>query len=163
FDPSGRFLFAGAQDNSILRHDLVTGRKAVLSGHASWVRGLAFVGAATKTLAISQRAAIVVPLDQTAAFNLLGSVAATLPHPAEPFTLVSGDYQGKVCWWDGSAEKPKIIKSVEAHDGWVRAVAVSPDSKIVASCGNDRLVKLWTATDGKPMRTLEGHTSHVYN
>jgi WD40 repeat protein len=163
FDPSGRFLFAGAQDNSILRYDFVTGRKTVLSGHASWVRGLAFVGAVTKTVAVSQRSALPVPLDQIATFNLLGSVAATMPNPAENFTLVSGDYHGKVCWWDGTAEKPTPVRTVEAHDGWVRAVAVSPDSKTLATCGNDRLVKLWNATDGKPIRTLEGHTSHVYN
>jgi WD40 repeat protein len=163
FDPSGRFLFAGTQDNSILRYDFVSGRKTVLSGHASWVRGLAFVGTASKTVAVSQRAAMAVPLDQTAAFNLLGSVATSMPHPAESFSLVSGDYHGKVCWWDGVAEKPTPIRTVDAHDGWVRAVAVSPDSKIVATCGNDRLVKLWSATDGKQVRTLEGHTSHVYN
>ena len=43
FDPSGRFLFATAQDNAILRYDLLTGAKAVLAGHQSWSRGLAFV------------------------------------------------------------------------------------------------------------------------
>ena len=45
----------------------------------------------------------------------------------------------------------------------MRAVAVSPDGKTVASCGNDNAVKLWKADDGKPVRTLEGHESHVYN
>lgn len=163
FDPSGRFLFAGAQDNSILRYDFVSGRKTILAGHASWVRGLAFVGTASKTVAVSQRAAIAVPLNQTTAFNLLGSVAATLPRPAETFTLVSGDYHGKAVWWDGAAEKPTAIRTVDAHDGWIRAVTVSPDCKTLATCGNDRLVKLWNAADGKPVRSLEGHTSHVYN
>ena len=43
FDPTGRFLFAGAQDNTIQRFDLVTGTAASLAGHASWVRSFAFV------------------------------------------------------------------------------------------------------------------------
>src|SRR5438067_5966704 len=43
FDPSGRFLFATAQDNAVLRYDLLTGAKTVLAGHESWSRGLAFV------------------------------------------------------------------------------------------------------------------------
>ena len=28
---------------------------------------------------------------------------------------------------------------------------------MIASCGNDNLVKLWSAADGSPVRTLEGH------
>jgi WD40 repeat protein len=45
----------------------------------------------------------------------------------------------------------------------VRALAVSPDGKVLASCGNDHLVKLWSAADGKLIRELAGHTCHVYN
>src|SRR5690242_10364808 len=41
-DPSGRFVFAGAQDNSIQRWELNTGKATVLAAHKSWVRGLAF-------------------------------------------------------------------------------------------------------------------------
>src|ERR1700730_6957204 len=41
-DPSGRFVFAGAQDNSIQRFELNGGRRGALEGHRSWVRGLAF-------------------------------------------------------------------------------------------------------------------------
>jgi WD40 repeat protein len=52
---------------------------------------------------------------------------------------------------------------IEAHDGWIRAVAVSPDGRTVASCGNDHLVKLWSVADGRPERVLAGHESHVYN
>ena len=45
FDPSGRFLFASAEDDSIQRFDLLTGAKTALVGHKSWVRGMAFVAA----------------------------------------------------------------------------------------------------------------------
>src|SRR2546421_5387090 len=43
FDPSGRFLFASAQDATIHRFDLLTGSKVALAGHPSWVRGMAFI------------------------------------------------------------------------------------------------------------------------
>ena len=42
FDPGGRFVFAGAQDNTIQRWHLATAKKTVLTGHKSWVRALAF-------------------------------------------------------------------------------------------------------------------------
>src|SRR5262249_47562430 len=43
FDPYGRFLFVSAQDATLQRFDLLTGAKVAFAGHASWVRGMAFV------------------------------------------------------------------------------------------------------------------------
>ena len=143
FDPAGRFLFASCEDDTIQRFDLLTGAKTSLVGHKSWVRGLAFV--APKAFPI------VSPTD-----------AVTVARKPAPFTLLSGDYHGKLFWWNGAADTPTPTRAIDAHAGWVRAVAVSPDGGTVATCGNDNLVKLWTA-DGKPVRTFEGHTSHVYN
>src|SRR5438094_3277014 len=42
FDPSGRFVFAGAQDNSVQRWEIATGKRTAFTGHKSWVRALAF-------------------------------------------------------------------------------------------------------------------------
>jgi WD40 repeat protein len=127
FDPSGRYLFASAEDDTVQRFDVASGAKVAFVGHQSWVRGVAFVA----------------------------------PKSA-PATLVTADYHGKLGWWAVDGDTPKPLKIVEAHTGYARAVAVSPDQATVASCGNDHLIKLWAA-DGKPVRTLEGHESHVYN
>src|SRR6476620_7612330 len=43
FDPSGRFLFVSAEDDSVQRFDLLTGAKTAFTGHESWVRGMACV------------------------------------------------------------------------------------------------------------------------
>ena len=59
-----------------------------------------------------------------------------------------------------AAEQPKPIREIVAHKGWIRTLAVSPDGKLIASGGNDRVVKLWTA-DGQPVRELSGHDSDV--
>ncbi len=77
--------------------------------------------------------------------------------------LISGDYHGRLLWWPADAETPTPLRTVEAHKGWLRALALSPDGQTVASCGNDHLVKLWSVADGKPLREFAGHTAHVYN
>jgi WD40 repeat protein len=125
FDPSGQFVFAGAQDNNVVRWHLDSGKRTLLTGHKSWVRALAFA--------------------------------------AKERLLFSGDYAGRIRAWPTDTEQPKPVHTLEAHRGWVRALAVSPDGALLASCGNDHLVKLWSIPGGELIRELAGHACHVYN
>lgn len=127
FDPTGRFVFAGAQDFSLLRWDVnyMTPAKTTLAGHRSWIRAIAF-------------------------------------HPTQR-KLLSGDYHGKVLIWQYDAETPTPETTLEAHDGWLRALAVAPDGRTFATCGNDRLVKIWSFPEARLLQTFRGHDSHVYN
>ena len=125
FDPSGRFVFAGAQDNTVVRWELTTGKKTALAGHKSWIRAFAFA--------------------------------------AKEKLVYSGDWAGRILAWPSEAAAPTPIRGIDAHKGWVRALAISPDGKTLASCGNDALIKLWSVTDGKPVGQFAGHLSHVYN
>jgi len=77
--------------------------------------------------------------------------------------LFTADWAGRLIAWDHAAAKPDPVLNILAHRGWARALAVSPDGKTLASCGNDRLVKLWSIPDGKALASFEGHESHVYN
>ena len=125
FHPSGKFVFAGAQDFSVWRFEVGSGKKTELSSTESWVRGLAF--------------------------DRDGKI------------LVTAGYDGRLIWWPASEEKPEPIRTVQAHKGWIRAVAVSPDDSLVASVGNDLVVRLWNMTDGTLVREMTGHESHIYN
>jgi WD40 repeat protein len=78
-------------------------------------------------------------------------------------TLFSADYAGVLIAWPVDDNPPAPKWCVKAHKGWARALAVSPDAKTVASCGNDRMVRLWSTADGKELATFVGHESHVYN
>ena len=125
-DPTGRFAVSGAQDNFVMRWELAGDAKLALTGHQSWVRGMAF-------------------------------------QPGSEL-LATGDYAGRLNAWRYAADgvQPPVY-SVEAHKGWIRAVAFSPDGATISTCGNDRMVRLWSAADGKLVRELAGHESHVFN
>lgn len=68
--------------------------------------------------------------------------------------LFTGDSWGQLTCWKGyTAEQPEVVwKKETAHDGWIRDLAVSPDGKLVASCGSDGCVRLWNVDDGNSVR-----------
>ncbi|MBX7220183.1 MAG: WD40 repeat domain-containing protein [Blastocatellia bacterium] len=55
----------------------------------------------------------------------------------------------------------KEVLRLEAHNDHVRSVAISPDSTLVATGGEDSLVKLWDLASGKQIRTFSGHSNWV--
>lgn len=74
---------------------------------------------------------------------------------AEGSLLISSDTWGALwarCYADEKAEPKWYLP--HAHDGWIRALALSPDGKTLASCGADKKLRLWSASDGKPIKDL---------
>jgi WD40 repeat protein len=69
--------------------------------------------------------------------------------------VISGSYDHNLIWWD--AEKGEAVRTVEAHQGWLREVIALPGGERLASVGDDMLVKVWEAATGKLVRALEGH------
>lgn len=69
--------------------------------------------------------------------------------------LVSGSYDRSLVWWDPAAGRP--VRTVPAHDGWVRDLLVTPDGGQLVSAGDDMLVKLWDTDTGRLVRTFPGH------
>ncbi|MGZ8901902.1 MAG: WD40 repeat domain-containing protein, partial [Limisphaerales bacterium] len=47
--------------------------------------------------------------------------------------------------------------------GRVFAVAISPDGSMVASAGDDRIIRLWNSRTGELIRSLEGHTGRIHS
>lgn len=59
----------------------------------------------------------------------------------------------------GAEEKPTrdpSLLTLRGHEGWVNAVAFSPDGKHLVTGGADDTVKVWKAQSGKELRTLHG-------
>jgi dipeptidyl aminopeptidase/acylaminoacyl peptidase len=51
---------------------------------------------------------------------------------------------------------------VGTHSDVIQDLAFSPDGKLLASCGYDRLIKLWDTESKKELRVLKDHSDSVY-
>ena len=48
------------------------------------------------------------------------------------------------------------------HTDTVNRIAISPDSRLLVSCGDDKLVKVWDSSTGLLIRDLVGHQGEVH-
>lgn len=77
--------------------------------------------------------------------------------------LLTADSWGRLtCWSYAAADSKPLWDLPEAHDGWIRALAVSPDGKWVATGGNDSVVRIHSVEDGKLHAELD-HPTRIYS
>jgi WD40 repeat protein len=72
--------------------------------------------------------------------------------------LVSGDGDGKLRLNKSGAGG---VHEIDAHEGGVMHVALSPDERLILTTGCDNLAKLWNSQTGELVRTFTGHTGWV--
>jgi eukaryotic-like serine/threonine-protein kinase len=67
--------------------------------------------------------------------------------------------------WSGvgvfDARSGKLTASCKGHPGDLWAMALSPDGKLVATCGDDTTARIWNADTGALVATCLGHKSKV--
>lgn len=76
-------------------------------------------------------------------------------------TLITGSYDQKLTWWD--IDKQSQIRSIGAHQRWIRGVFASPDGQVVASIADDMVCKLWDVKSGKLKFELRDHKEKTPN
>jgi len=69
--------------------------------------------------------------------------------------VVSGGFDRRLIWTN--AESGEKLRAVDAHDGWVRDITILPGGNLLASVGDDMLVKIWNAETGELVQTFDGH------
>jgi WD40 repeat protein len=63
--------------------------------------------------------------------------------------------------WDVEPKKKEPRVSLKGHDGWVAAVAFSPDGATVATSGSDSTIWLWDARSGEARTNLRAHDGRI--
>src|SRR5262249_52135216 len=86
---------------------------------------------------------------------LKGHAAAVTALAAAGGTAASADSAGKVLLWAPPGEKP--VRTIDTKTP-VRALALSPDGKVLATAGDDGAVQLWDPGAGTLTRKLTGPT-----
>ena len=86
-----------------------------------------------------------------------GWIESLLLHP-DGRQLMTADSWGQVRCWPLEGEKLVPKWTIEnANTSWLRRLAVSPDGSRFATCGNDRMLRIFSAADGKLLSELGGH------
>lgn len=169
FDPSGRFVVAGAQDNRLVRWELDGGKKTELVGHQSWVRALAFhdkllfsADYTGKVLVWEIEAETPTPVRTIEAHR--GWVRA-LAVSGDGRTLASCGNDALVKLWSIPDGKP--LGQLAGHQSHVYNVAFHPDHSRLASADLKGVVKDWDLArgkdDGRLVRDLDASVLYKYD
>lgn len=165
FDPSGRFVFAGAQDNSVQRWALVGGRKTTLTGHRSWVRAFAFQG--DRVFSADYNGKVMVwsrDAESPAAERTLdahrGWVRALAVSP-DGRLLASCGNDNLVKLW--SLADFSLVRELAGHQWHVYNVAFHPGGQHLVSADLRGVIKQWNVAQGTETRTMDCSVLYRYD
>jgi WD40 repeat protein/DNA-binding CsgD family transcriptional regulator len=140
FSPKGDILAGASEDHTVKLWNLSNGESLEpLKGHTNWVRSVTF----------SSDGQMIASASEDHTVRLWKANTNNSPEPLEP--------------------------SLKEHTDKVRAVAFSPKdyntiasktdkvSYILASAGDDNILKIWDVNTAKCLKTLEGHTKRIWS
>ena len=169
FDPTGKFVFATAEDRSIIRWtlDSESGDKIAFKRHDSWVRGIAFspdgeimvtAGFDDTLIWWPAEEAKPEPIREVKAHDgWIRAVAVSL----DGKLVASAGNDRIVKVWNFSDGKP--VTQFEGHERDIYSVLFHPSGKFLLTGDLKGVVHQWDLDSGKSVRTFDAKELNSYN
>lgn len=167
FDPQGKFVLAGAEDNSIVRWDIASNQKTTLASHDSWIQAFAFSADAQTVISGGYDGRLI-----------WWPLAAETPQPARIIEAHQGWIRGLVTSPDGryllsggndrlvklwDIAEGTLIREFSGHDSHVYSVLFHPQGEIAFSGDLRGNLHQWEVATGKLMRSFDAKALWSYN
>ena len=159
FSPDDTLLASVSGDNTVQLWDVASGQtRAILQGHTEEITCVAFCGNGLATGSWDKTLRL---------WDIeFGISRAVLQHDDWVRDLAVHDSQiatvskdGNLHLWD--AKSGELLNQIPAHEGGADGVSFSPDGTLIATCGRDKLIKIWHVGDGRQVGVIEGHKKPV--
>ena len=135
-----------------------------LTGHAGWVRGVAFSpdGALLATASTDKTARLWDPATGECVRTLTGHATGLRGVAFSPDgRLLATASTGRTArLWDPATGE--CVGTLTGHAEAVYGVAFSPDGRLLATAGMDSTARLWDPATGECVGTLTGHAEAIY-
>lgn len=168
FDPQGRYVFCGSQDDLVERFQLSDGAKTVMAGgHQTWVRSLAFTSDGAFTVSggcdgkltwWDTTAAEPKPVRSLDAHK--GWIRSLSVSP-DGKLLASGANDKIIRLWniaDGT-----LVRELVGHERDVYCVQFHPSGEFLLSGDLMGSLRQWSVADGKEIGAFDATPLHSYN
>lgn len=184
FSPDGRQLISSGYDNTARLWDLETGQCVqVLRGHSWWVWSAEFSPDGQRIVTAGQDGKAIVwsrdndetPFEILTEFSQHRGPVYVARFAPDGQLVATGGHDRRVLLWnpdevepvdiarrlDGLPDPPAPYRELSGHTAPVRALAFSAEKNLLASGGQDNVLRVWELPTGRLRSTLRGHASHV--
>ena len=146
FSPTGEMIASGGEDKSINLWDLASGKCLLtLTGHADRIR-LVLFSPNGRTLASSDSDSVKL-WDVSTGTQIATCAGCCAAFSPDGKTIAVALPKGPIKIYDEALTKQTSL--LEGHGDWVHAMSFSPDGLLLASGGQDQVIKLWDVPKNK--------------
>jgi serine/threonine protein kinase/WD40 repeat protein len=158
--PEGRYFFIIDADKRVRQRftrDLHRGEVRIWEDLRSWIKSLRFNSGGNLIYAGREDGALLawdaLTGEMRSSAQVDGAILALDSRPNDQ-TLVAGTSKGTLHW---VKTRPglEVERSIQAHDGAINAVAVSPGGGRLATTGTDRTLQIWSFEKGERLTSVD--------